>query len=62
MKLINSFNFVGPQGTDKVTCLICKQVNSALKEFLMFLECETNTKSYNKFMVFPCGPHHILAL
>ncbi len=40
---INSY-FAGPQGTDKVICLICKQVKSVLKEFNVEHHYETNHK------------------
>ena len=34
---------------DKVMCLICKQVNSMLKDFNIKRHYDTNHKTYNKF-------------
>ncbi len=45
---------VSDQGTDKVICLTCKQVNSVLKEFNVKRHYEANHKSYDKFMAKEC--------
>ncbi|KAJ4942397.1 hypothetical protein JOQ06_012263 [Pogonophryne albipinna] len=42
--------FVLPQGSDKVICLICKQVNAMLKEYNIKRHYDTNHKMYDKFM------------
>ncbi|KAJ3613949.1 hypothetical protein NHX12_017527 [Muraenolepis orangiensis] len=42
--------FVVPQGSDKVMCLICKQVNAMLKEFNIKRYYDTNHKMYDNFM------------
>ena len=41
--------FVVPHGSDKVMCLICKQVNTMLKELNINRHYAMNHKSYEKF-------------
>uniref|UniRef100_A0A672FRL1 SPIN-DOC-like zinc-finger domain-containing protein n=1 Tax=Salarias fasciatus TaxID=181472 RepID=A0A672FRL1_SALFA len=41
--------FVVPHGSDKVMCLICKQVNAMLKDFNIKRHYDTNHKTYDKF-------------
>uniref|UniRef100_UPI0037E96EB7 general transcription factor II-I repeat domain-containing protein 2-like n=1 Tax=Semicossyphus pulcher TaxID=241346 RepID=UPI0037E96EB7 len=40
--------FVVPHGSDKVMCLICKQVNAMLKDFNIKRHYNTNHKTYDK--------------
>ncbi|CAK6973260.1 EPM2A-interacting protein 1-like [Scomber scombrus] len=41
--------FVVPHGSDKVMCLICKQVNAMVKHFNIKRHYVTNHKTYDKF-------------
>lgn len=53
---IGNMDQLRPHQTDKVICLICKQVTSVLKEFNVQHHYENNHKSSDRFMGFPCGP------